>query len=127
METEGDIFENFLEGGEKFRDCFFHLFDTRRHEVHNFYKENTILNWNGNMVRSTIPIRDFLIQLPASSHDVNTFDCQPIPGSDQLLIVAGGLVSFDGNPGRQFHQTFLLAKDPSGKYFVASHNLRTFE
>uniref|UniRef100_UPI00358F4BB6 NTF2-related export protein 2-like n=1 Tax=Myxine glutinosa TaxID=7769 RepID=UPI00358F4BB6 len=102
---------------EEFCKHYYDTLDKRRHVLTRLYQESALLVWNGNAVTGLEALAKFYEELPASDHQVNMLDCQPIaehvrPGHG-VLVVAGGSVKFEGNRQRLFTQTFLLAAQES--------------
>ena len=54
--------------------------DTRVDEVSKFYRPNSSISWNGNPYAGADGVRQLLIGMPKTKHDVLSFDCHPIPG-----------------------------------------------
>lgn len=57
------------------------MYDSSRHEVFRFYREDSVLIWNGNAKKGLQTLRDFFQQLPPSTHNIQSIDCQPIAGA----------------------------------------------
>lgn len=58
----------------------------RSQKVANFYSPAARITWNGNPVAyGDLPA--FLDRMPKSSHDIQVFDCHPIPGESHLHLV----------------------------------------
>lgn len=115
-----------------------------------FYRASSTVNWNGTAVEGSVEWAKFLLKMPQSRHDVQSYDCHAVPGSaapgrpPSLLITVSGIVTF-GEPSsapaktldtapRVFSQTFLLLPDvlpestgdaaAGPKYFVGADSLR---
>jgi len=65
-------------GGEKFKDLFFAIYDAQREEVFHFYRESSVLIWNGHRKSGINEIKSFNKSLPSSKHDIKSADAQPI-------------------------------------------------
>jgi len=100
------------------------------------YRPSSTLVWNGNKIQGLEALNDFYSKLPPSRHDVISYDCHPIPGTEGmnnrkpslLLSVSGTVVHSkeaivnapprgydvaDALP-RIFSQTFVLSPDIEG-------------
>ena len=53
---------------------------TRMDDLPKFYRANSALTWNGKPFEGTDGVRELLIGIPATKHEVQSFDCHPIPG-----------------------------------------------
>ncbi|KAF9505909.1 hypothetical protein BS47DRAFT_1374220 [Hydnum rufescens UP504] len=132
-------------GAENFVRIFYAAYDSaqRGETVPKFYRPNTTFNWNGTHIKGD-EIRDFLLKIPPTKHEVQSYDCHAVPGTQppSLLIVVSGTVahgtSMDANSKtlenipRAFSQTFLLLPEVPGpigqaaepKYFVITDSMR---
>eukprot|EP01137_Pigoraptor_chileana_P000761 Opistho-2@37440 len=91
----------------------------------NFYKDQSVVVWNGNRVAGLGGIAQMFQQLPSTRHTIDSYDCQPVEGSTScLLLVVNGSVQFGGSPKKPFHQSFVLMQDASSTYFVATDAMR---
>ncbi|KDR85686.1 hypothetical protein GALMADRAFT_234700 [Galerina marginata CBS 339.88] len=124
--------------------------DTRLADLPQFYRPNSSLTWNGKPFQGTEGLKELVAKMPPTQHEVQSFDCHPIPGAQppSLLISVSGNVthgrgqagnppdtpirSVEGHP-RVFSQTFILVPDPTAppskpgevaKYYVGSDALR---
>ncbi|KAF9015715.1 hypothetical protein BDQ17DRAFT_1341519 [Cyathus striatus] len=124
--------------------------DTRLSDLPQFYRQNSSLTWNGKPFQGADGLRQLIEKMPVTKHDVQSFDCHPIPGTQppSLLITVSGSVThgrgpagnppnthsraIDGHP-RVFSQTFILVPDPAApptkpgevaKYYVGADALR---
>ena len=124
--------------------------DTRLADLPQFYRPSSSLTWNGKPFQGADGLRQLIETMPMTKHDVQSFDCHPIPGTQppSLLITVSGNVThgrgpagnppntpnraIDGNP-RVFSQTFMLVPDSAApptkpgevaKYYVSADALR---
>ncbi|KAL0951654.1 hypothetical protein HGRIS_008334 [Hohenbuehelia grisea] len=124
--------------------------DTRVADVPQFYRPTSSLTWNGKPYQGPDGMRELIQSMPSTKHEVNGFDCHPIPGTQPpaLLVTVSGSVThgrgsagnppgthakcIDGHP-RVFAQTFILMPDPTApptkaaevaKYFVSADSMR---
>lgn len=54
--------------------------------VPRFYRPDSNITWNGTPVSGTEELRQLLEAMPRSSHDVQSYDCHPIPGASLPLL-----------------------------------------
>ncbi|KAG6842446.1 hypothetical protein C0991_007576 [Blastosporella zonata] len=128
---------------ENFTRIYYKAYDSnnRLNDIPQFYRESSSLVWNGKPFQGATGIRDLLEKMPVTKHDIQSFDCHPIPGSyfwtivkrlrllksstgtsppSLLVCVSGSVVH--GNPtnitarnpegrSRVFSQTFMLVPD----------------
>jgi len=76
-------------------------------QIGRLYLDNATLSWNGNGATGREMIERYFLELPTSSHQMNTLDAQPIidPAvANQLtyLILASGTVKFAHQSIRNF-------------------------
>ncbi|KAH9849196.1 NTF2-like protein [Lenzites betulinus] len=137
---------------ENFTRLYYTTYDspTRISDLPNFYRPNSALTWNGRPFEGVEGVRELVSGIPVTKHEVQSFDCHPIPGSQppSLLVTASGTVIHGkgpaGNPPktprnvvhghpRVFSQTFVLAPDPNApptksgevaKYYITADAFR---
>ncbi|KAJ7597436.1 hypothetical protein C8J56DRAFT_774009, partial [Mycena floridula] len=124
--------------------------DTRLADLPAFYRPSSSLTWNGKPFEGTEGLSQLVTKMPPTKHEVQSFDCHPIPGTTppSLLIQVSGSVTHgrgpasnppsapnktvDGHP-RVFSQTFMLQPDPTAptknagelpKYFIGADAMR---
>ncbi|KAH7338937.1 hypothetical protein B0J17DRAFT_659203 [Rhizoctonia solani] len=143
-------------GAADFLRLYYRAYDApyRIETVPRFYRPTSNITWNGTPVSGTDELRQLLEAMPRSDHDVQSYDCHPIPGSSvpgpqprppSLLVTVTGTVRhgpppqpgpaaaakkaiFENEP-RVFNQTFILIPDEAAaagepKYFVKADSLR---
>ncbi|KAH6917061.1 hypothetical protein BKA70DRAFT_1251272 [Coprinopsis sp. MPI-PUGE-AT-0042] len=124
--------------------------DTRLSDLPQYYRPNSSLTWNGTPFQGMDGLKQLIENMPPTKHEVNSFDCHPITGSQppSLLVTVSGTVTHGkgpaGNPPtthhknieghpRVFSQTFMLVPDPSAPpskpgevaiYYVGADALR---
>ncbi|KAM6498649.1 hypothetical protein JOM56_006597 [Amanita muscaria] len=124
--------------------------DTRLSDLPQFYRPSSSLTWNGKPFQGADGLRQLVEKMPPTKHEVQSFDCHPIPGTQppSLLLTVSGNVTHgkgpEGNPPnthsktpdghpRVFSQTFLLTPDPAApatkpgevaKYYISADALR---
>lgn len=77
------------------------------------YLDNGSLIWNGNGAVGKENIEKYVLELPASEHNIGTLDSQPIiddaVGSQTtFLIQVTGTVKFAEHHTKPFQQTFMI-------------------
>ncbi|XP_076970649.1 NTF2-related export protein 1-like [Tamandua tetradactyla] len=109
---------------EQFVDAYYAKMDESREQLPLMYEEEATLVWDGNPILGQKALGEFFGSLPPSSFHVSAVDCQPVKhpamnGRVQIcvLVVVCGTVKFQGNPQRNFHQTFILK--PRTSYYQA--------
>ncbi len=136
------------------QEYFYRVYDSSRHEVFRFYREDSVLIWNGNAKKGLQTLRDFFQQLPPSTHNIQSIDCQPIAGAppapalapprwprslprctgadgtespqaSNIFVVVVGTVTYAKEDPRHFHETFILAQEPGkGTYYIVNDCFR---
>ncbi|KAF8078988.1 hypothetical protein FPV67DRAFT_1558153 [Lyophyllum atratum] len=140
--TPSDV-EIATRAADHFTRIYYSTYDsnTRLNDLPQFYRPSSSLVWNG---------KPFQEKMPVTKHEVQSFDCHPIPGTSppSLLISVSGSVTHGrgpaGNPAtttsrnpeghpRVFSQTFMLVPDSAApaskpgevaKYYVSADALR---
>jgi len=110
----GVVVDQVARAGESFaKDFYYHVCDSSKHELYRFYKEDSVVLWNGNAKRGLQSLNEFFKQLPPTKHEVTSVDCHPMPGAQPstMLVSVAGSVSYANDPPRCFSQTFVLAQD----------------
>ncbi|KIP11666.1 hypothetical protein PHLGIDRAFT_27718 [Phlebiopsis gigantea 11061_1 CR5-6] len=149
--THNDI-EIAVRAADHFTRLYYKTYDspTRVEDLPHFYRPTSALTWNGTPYQGEAGVRELLSKMPATTHEVQSFDCHPIPGSQppSLMVTVSGTVihgkgpagnpastpskSLDGQP-RVFSQTFMLAPDTAApktapgevaKYYVNADTMR---
>lgn len=52
-------------------------------DLPHFYRPTSALTWNGTPYQGEAGVRELLSKMPATTHEVQSFDCHPIPGWSQ--------------------------------------------
>jgi NTF2-related export protein 1/2 len=106
---------------DHFTRLYYSAYDssTRVDDLPNFYRPNSAVSWNGNPYEGAQGVRDLVAKMPKTQHEVQSFDCHPIPGGlthgyapagplltqetgsqpPSLLITVSGNVTHGGGPG----------------------------
>lgn len=92
------------------------------------YLENGIAVWNGNGTTGKENIQKYFLELPSTEHSITTLDAQPIIADDTLnqttlLVMVSGMFRLQGNPQKQFQQTFMITAE-GDKWKIASDCFR---
>ncbi|KDQ63107.1 hypothetical protein JAAARDRAFT_168576 [Jaapia argillacea MUCL 33604] len=149
--TRNDI-EIATRAADHFTRLYYSTYDspTRVNDLPNFYRPTSTVTWNGNPCEGSDGVKKVMEGMPSTKHEVQSFDCHPIPGSQPpslLVTVSGNVVhgkgtagnpvstpsrSVDGQP-RVFAQTFMLVPDPTAppvkpgevaKYYIGADAMR---
>jgi len=78
MPAEDQLILRSTYGGKSFQEQFYSFFDTKRSEVFRFFKEESVLIYNGNPANGLQNVRDAFNGLPATKHEISSVDAQPI-------------------------------------------------
>jgi NTF2-related export protein 1/2 len=55
--------------------------DTRLADLPQFYRPTSSLTWNGKPFQGAEGLKELVAKMPATKHEVQSFDCHPIPGA----------------------------------------------
>ena len=68
---------------DHFTRLYYSTYDssTRVDDLPNFYRPNSAVSWNGNPYEGSQGLRDLVAKMPKTQHEVQSFDCHPIPGA----------------------------------------------
>ncbi|OBZ78817.1 NTF2-related export protein 1 [Grifola frondosa] len=143
--TQNDI-DIATRAADHFTRLYYSAYDsaTRIDDLPKLYRPTSALTWNGKPYEGSDGVRKLISGMPATKHEVQSFDCHPIPGSQppSLLVTVSGTVihgrgpsgnppntpnkSIDGQP-RVFSQTFMLAPDPNAPPTKSGEIVRAYE
>ncbi|KAH6982095.1 hypothetical protein BKA56DRAFT_672868 [Ilyonectria sp. MPI-CAGE-AT-0026] len=105
----------------QFVEFYYGKFDADRKELIGLYRENSMLTFESASVQGATAVVEKLVGLPFQKvkHQVSTLDAQPSNDNGGIIILVTGqlLVDEEQNP-MNFSQSFQLARDASGQYFV---------
>lgn len=152
LTTLSDSIEISTRAADQFTRLYYSTYDslTRVVDLPKFYRPTSSLTWNGNPRQGSEGVEKLLEDMPATKHELQSFDCHPIPGNQppNLLVTVSGMVTHGrgpaGNPAatpaksidgqaRVFSQTFMLVPDPTAppaqtgevaKYYIAADAMR---
>ncbi|KAF4975798.1 hypothetical protein FZEAL_7458 [Fusarium zealandicum] len=108
---------------EQFIEFYYNQFDTDRKTLASLYRPESMLTFESASVLGAEPITEKLASLPFEKvkHQVSTLDAQPSNNEGGIIIlVTGALLVDEEERPMNFTQTFQLARDAAGQYFV--HN-----
>ncbi|KIJ54313.1 hypothetical protein M422DRAFT_25237 [Sphaerobolus stellatus SS14] len=132
-------------GADEFLRVYYATYDSpkRSEGMVKFYRDTSHLTYNGTSVNGAAAIKALLDGIPMSKHEVQSYDCHPIPSTSPpaLMITVSGLVTHapnadsltatpdtknarnvDAQP-RVFSQSFVLTKQEE-KYYVSADQYR---
>lgn len=71
-----------VQGADAFLRLYYRAYDSanRGEELPKFYRSGSTSTWNGTELEDLDAIRAFVITLPPSSHEIQSFDCHSLPG-----------------------------------------------
>ncbi|XP_028392150.1 nuclear transport factor 2-like [Dendronephthya gigantea] len=106
--------ENFDTIGKCFVEQYYDLFDTNREALKSFYRNDSMLTFEGVQMQGVEAIANKIKTLPFQSvkHVVTTADFQPTCDYGIIIHVLGQLKT-DNDPPHTFSQTFCLRRDPA--------------
>lgn len=115
---------NFSAVAQQFVDFYYKTFDSgNRAALSSLYQPASMLTWAGVASHGTTDIMNALTkpELNAIKHRVTSFDAQPTPRGDILLIVTGTIANLSFAPNL-YSDVFLLQSVPgqSGSFFVGN-------
>ncbi|KAF4339391.1 nuclear transport factor 2 [Fusarium beomiforme] len=112
---------NFEEVAKQFVEYYYNTFDSDRSGLAALYRDNSMLTFESASVLGAQSITEKLTSLPFEKvkHQVSTLDAQP--SNDQggvIILITGALLVDEEQRPMNFSQSFQLARDQSGTYFV---------
>lgn len=66
--------------------------DTRLVDLPQFYRQSSSLLWNGKPFQGLDGLRQLIQNMPMTKHDIQSFDCQPVPGEHYSTLHATRLL-----------------------------------
>ncbi|EEU47298.1 uncharacterized protein NECHADRAFT_67151 [Fusarium vanettenii 77-13-4] len=112
---------NFEEVAKQFIEFYYNTFDSDRKALAALYRPESMLTFESASVLGAEPIIEKLTSLPFEKvkHQVNTLDAQPSNGEGGIIIlITGALLVDEEQRPMNFSQSFQLARDAGGNYFV---------
>ncbi|KAF4989349.1 nuclear transport factor 2 [Fusarium heterosporum] len=112
---------NFEDVAKQFIEFYYNTFDTDRNGLAALYRENSMLTFESASSLGAAAIAEKLVSLPFEKvkHQVTTLDAQP--SNDQggvIILITGALLVDEEQRPMNFTQSFQLARDAGGNYFV---------
>ncbi|KAM0355889.1 hypothetical protein ACHAPU_000276 [Fusarium lateritium] len=112
---------NFEDVAKQFIEFYYNTFDTDRNGLSALYRENSMLTFESTSSLGASAIAEKLVSLPFEKvkHQVSTLDAQP--SNDQggvIILITGALLVDEEQRPMNFTQSFQLARDAGGNYFV---------
>lgn len=101
----------------EFRQQYYKLLDDpmQRGKIAELYAPDVpdLCEWNGHALSTRDAIQSYLMELPPTSHAIDSLDAQPLPGNengDSFLITVHGIVTYDDEHKREFYQRFVIRR-----------------
>ncbi|CAC21476.2 mRNA export receptor Nxt1 [Schizosaccharomyces pombe] len=94
--------ESSVKYAQEFVQRYYSSLDTNRNGIAEFYRENSLILWNGKPMQVT-EFTSMIVNLPYSKTKVEDFDSQQVMGNDMnIIIVVSGTIRFDGKKPHVF-------------------------
>lgn len=91
-----------VQAGTSFVQLYYAAYDadSRAEDVPKFYRSHSAISWNGNPIQGPEGLADLLKKMPATGHNVQSFDCHPVPNTQgpSLLVTVSGMVQHGPPP-----------------------------
>eukprot|EP00747_Dinoflagellata_sp_TGD_P164632 gnl/TRDRNA2_/TRDRNA2_184825_c0_seq1.p2 gnl/TRDRNA2_/TRDRNA2_184825_c0~~gnl/TRDRNA2_/TRDRNA2_184825_c0_seq1.p2 ORF type:complete len:147 (-),score=21.18 gnl/TRDRNA2_/TRDRNA2_184825_c0_seq1:188-574(-) len=116
----------FQQIGEQFCQHYYQTFDTNRPGLVSLYNDQSLLTFEGEQFQGAQSIVQKLasLQFKTVRHQLVKADCQPVPGSMNIIIFVTGNLFVDDSPNPlKFAQIFHLAQ-ANGNYFCLNDMFR---
>ncbi|UPK90694.1 hypothetical protein LCI18_001629 [Fusarium solani-melongenae] len=112
---------NFEDVAKQFIEFYYNTFDADRKSLAALYRPESMLTFESASVLGAESIIEKLSSLPFEKvkHQVSTIDAQPSNGEGGIIIlITGALLVDEEQRPMNFSQSFQLARDAQGQYFV---------
>ncbi|RMJ10785.1 Nuclear transport factor 2 [Fusarium kuroshium] len=112
---------NFEDVAKQFIEFYYNSFDSDRKSLAALYRPESMLTFESASVLGAESIIEKLSSLPFEKvkHQVSTLDAQPSNGEGGIIIlITGALLVDEEQRPMNFSQSFQLARDATGQYFV---------
>ncbi|KAH7271204.1 Nuclear transport factor 2 [Fusarium solani] len=112
---------NFEDVAKQFIEFYYNTFDSDRKSLAALYRPESMLTFESASVLGAESIIEKLSSLPFEKvkHQVSTLDAQPSNGEGGIIIlITGALLVDEEQRPMNFSQSFQLARDAQGQYFV---------
>ncbi|XP_065667745.1 NTF2-related export protein 2 [Hydra vulgaris] len=117
------------ESAEEFSTLYYNTYDKQRHLLQKLYTDMSSVIWNGNGYHGLTSINNLFINLPITSHELSTLDCQPIssvacPDRTSILLVCEGAVKYGNEKQRKYFTQKFILMDVNGNWKIANDCFR---
>ncbi|EPY28338.1 hypothetical protein STCU_03002 [Strigomonas culicis] len=108
----------------EFRNTYYKLLDSPdRSKVLNLYAPGiaNLCEWNGHRLDSPAAVQEYVNSLPATHHQIDAVDAQPLPGNDKadsFIMTIHGVVTYDDEHKREFYQRMVIRRIDNLFYIV---------
>lgn len=138
---------------EGFLQIYYECMDgpQRDANIAELYRDTSVLIWNGETVNGAQQIKEFYAKMPQSKHEIQSWDCHPVPGTNPtaILVTVSGIVLHGEMPSKMpqtkkhgvlhriFSQSFVLTPEPkpmiqpgaeagqeADRYFIRADTMR---
>lgn len=114
--------------GKGFVGQYYPLYGANRASVAGVYRENSLMTYQGRQLQGVTNIMTFFaenVTFNAANFQAEDVDCHPTQGNG-VLVVVNGLVAVEGETRPiRFNDTFILATDAAGAWYVSNQIFRT--
>ncbi|XP_056168161.1 nuclear transport factor 2B-like [Syzygium oleosum] len=105
---------------KRFVENYLKTFDANREDLVNLYREESGMNFSGQMILGKEAIVAKLASLQQCQQQISGIACLPCELSGGVLALAYGYLWLDGKPDAYlFYQSFRLLQEPEGSYYIA--------
>ncbi len=117
----------------KFLQMYTMIADTKRELLVNFYRDNSVMVWNGHRLQGKRNLQMAFKALPTTQHKLEAVDVQPILPNEQtsksFVVTVAGTIRYGAAEKVKVHQTFVLERNPDKRdspsaFYILSHVLR---
>lgn len=84
-----DSVEIAIRAADHFTRIYYAAYDanTRLADLPKFYRPNSSLTWNGKPFQGVDGLMELITKMPATKHEIQSFDCHPMPGKCPLYVI----------------------------------------
>lgn len=111
---------------QQFLNTYYELMSNNRAGLLNLYNDVSCMTYEEDSFKGIAQIKEKLESIGSTSikYEFDKFDLQPGPLDGTLLIVVIGGLKMDNDPPFKFTQTFQLAPNGKGGYYIHNDILR---
>ncbi|KAJ5924804.1 nuclear transport factor 2 [Penicillium verhagenii] len=111
---------------ENFVEYYYPLFDSNRAGLSSLYRDESMLTFERANVQGVGAIMEKLTTLGFNQvrHEVATIDSQPTANGGVIVIAVGALITDGEDRPQNFVQTWNLAPEGNGGYWIANDVFR---